>query len=230
MSHNSFSPISTVNEASLTETGAFLAKDRSPEVLLLVKIILNHSYPLHFVGKCPWKKEGTKYAKWMARQMGAEVIQLCTPVRPGLRSAELGDCHGAGSTFLVCKVGKSSSKNSCQAWRWKCISVLPPYFPPSQEGSLLSIHQPHPPSSPQAWVSPCLKRKHPTREASTWLWSWWGPRCFPPGKKQSHPTPGTKMSHYSSENNIRCALHIWLDFPLLCCRTLSSKVSGITVV
>lgn len=51
MSHNSFSPISTVNEASLTETGAFLTRDRSSQVLLLVKTTLSHTYPLHFVGK-----------------------------------------------------------------------------------------------------------------------------------------------------------------------------------
>lgn len=66
MSHNSFFPISTVKEASLIEAGAFLTRDRSSQVLLLVETTLSHSYPLHFVGK---QKKNVKKRRNKARQM-----------------------------------------------------------------------------------------------------------------------------------------------------------------
>lgn len=66
---------------------------------------------------------------------------------------------------------------------------------------------------PSGLAQPMSEEKASPQGVSMWLWSWGGPRCFPPGKEWSHPTPGTKMSHYSFGNNIWYTTHIWHDFP-----------------
>lgn len=65
-------------------------------------------------------------------------------MRQRLRPAEPEDCHGAGSPSSGHKAGISSSRNSCQAWRGMCVSVLPPLLCSFQRGSLFTLHHIHP--------------------------------------------------------------------------------------
>lgn len=132
-------------------------------------------------------------------------------MRPGLRPAELEDCHGAGSPSLGHKAGINSSKNSCQTWRGMHVSVVPPFFASSRKApcSLCTTSTQHPSGLPQTKS----EEKASPQGVSMWLWSWGGPRCFPLGKDWSYPAPGTEMFHYSPENNFWYIRDIWHDFP-----------------
>lgn len=82
-------------------------------------------------------------------------------LRPGLSPAEREDSQGTG---LGCKVGISSSKNSCQTKKRK-RSIYPLSLPCSFPGWFPVPSTPHPPSFPQSSFSPGLKRRHFPRDS-----------------------------------------------------------------
>lgn len=82
---------------------------------------------------------------------------------------------------------------------------------------LFSLHHIHPAllraGSAPVWregISPGSLHVALVRGSPQMLPTWEG--VVPP-YQWSHPTPGTKMSHNSSENNIWYTTHIWHDFP-----------------
>ena len=93
------------------------------------------------------------------------------------------------------------------------MHICPTSLPCSFTGRFPVLSTSHPPSSPQGWLSPCLKRRHLPRESPCGSGPEEAPDASHLGRSGPTLSQAPKMSHYSSENNIWYITHIWHHFP-----------------